>query len=179
MSASLRRREGVLPLVPDGIAQALSIFAVDFEPQHDQPLARRVALATVVAVVGSLVANTILVGIGTTIFPATKGFAHFRISDYGTLTAIGVMLACMSWPVVTRISSVPQWLFLRTAMVVMLVLWLPDLWILLHGEPPAAVLVLMLMHLAVALITYPALVKLAPVGPKSEPAVGSSLPLWI
>ena len=179
MSASLRRRQGVLPLVPDVVAQALSIFAVDFEPQHDHPRARRVVLATMVAVVGSLLANTILVGVGTTIFPATKGFAHFRVSDYGTLTAIGVVLACMSWPIVTRISSVPEWLFLRMAVVVMLVLWLPDLWILLHGEPPAAVLVLMLMHVAIALITYPALVKLAPVRPRPEPAVGSSLPLWI
>jgi hypothetical protein len=49
--------------------------------------------------------------------------------------------------------------------VVTLVLWLPDLWILAHGEPIRGVGVLMLMHLGIAFVTYPALVRLAPEGP--------------
>jgi hypothetical protein len=45
------------------------------------------------------------------------------------------------------------------------VLWLPDLWILAHGEPIHGVGVLMRMHLGIAFVTYPALVRPAPEGP--------------
>jgi len=83
----------------------------------------------------------------------------------------------VAWPIVSRISSSPRWLFLRMAVVVTLVLWLPDVWILLHGEPAKAVAVLMTMHLAIAFITYNALVRLAPLRPLRGPIVGRSLPL--
>ena len=179
MSASVRPREDLLTLVPDVVLQALAVLAIDFDPRHDHPAAGRLALATSVAVIGSLLANALLVAIGTTVFPATKGFPHFAFSDYGTLTVIGVVLACASWPIVSRISSVPRWVFFRLAVVVTLVLWLPDIWILIHGEPAHAVLVLMLMHLAIAFITYPTLVHLAPIRQRSDGLVGRSLPLWI
>ena len=65
---------------------------------------------------------------------------------------IGVLIACAAWPVVTRISSEPRWLFFRLAIVVTLVLWLPDLYILHQGQPGEAVGVLMVMHLAIALV---------------------------
>jgi hypothetical protein len=42
-------------------------------------------------------------------------------------------------------------------------LFLPDLYILKQGQPAKAVAVLMVMHLAIALVTYNALVRLAPV----------------
>jgi hypothetical protein len=45
---------------------------------------------------------------------------------------------------------------------VTLVLWVPDL-LILHKGQPHAVAVLMLMHLAIALITYNLLVHVAPV----------------
>ena len=101
---------------------------------------------------------------GKWIFPTTQNFAHFQFSDYAKLTIVGVTIACIAWPVVTWISSQPRWLFLRLAVLVTLVLWLPDLWILHQGEPIRGVGVLMLMHLAIAFITYPALVRLAPAG---------------
>ncbi len=75
------------------------------------------------------------------------------------------MIGCAAWPVVTRISSAPRWLFFRCAILVTLVLWLPDVWIWHKGQPAHAVAVLMLMHLAIALITYNLLVHLAPVRP--------------
>ena len=77
---------------------------------------------------------------------------------------IGVVIACVGWPVVTRLSSRPRWLFLRLAVAVTLVLLLPDLWIWCHGEPADGVLVLVAMHLAIAVITYNALVRIAPAG---------------
>jgi len=42
-------------------------------------------------------------------------------------------------------------------------LWLPDVYILVKGQPAAAVAFLFLMHLAIALVTYNALVRLAPI----------------
>ena len=60
------------------------------------------------------------------------------------------MIACAAWPVVTRVSSAPRWLFFRLAILVTLVLWLPDLYILDLGQPARAVAVLIVMHLAIA-----------------------------
>jgi hypothetical protein len=134
----------------------------------------RVAIATAASLAGSLAADTILVAIGEAVFPSTKGYGHFQFSDYAKLTVIGVLIACVAWPVVTRISSSPRWLFFRMAILVTLVLWLPDLYILHGGAPPRAVAVLMVMHLAIALVTYNCLVHIAGVGP--EGAAGRPRP---
>ncbi len=119
-------------------------------------------MASLLSILGSLAVDAILVAVGTRIFPATRGYVHFQFSDYAKLTTLGVIIACIGWPVVTRISSAPRWVFLRMAIVVTAVLFLPDLYILAKGQPPKAVLVLMIMHLAIALVTYNALVHLAP-----------------
>lgn len=142
---------------------------VDLEPRAEPPSPARWILALVVSNGASLVSDAVLVAIGTTISPSTVGFPHFQPSDYGKLTIIGVTIACLAWPVTNRISSQPRWLFARMAVVVTLVLWLPDLWILAHGEPLRGVGVLMLMHLAIALITYNVLTRLAPPGRPVEP----------
>jgi hypothetical protein len=122
-----------------------------------------VVLATLASIVGCLVADSILVMIGEAIFPGTKGYVHFQFSDYGKLTVIGVIIACAAWPIVTRVTSAPRWLFFRLAVFVTLFLWLPDLYILYRGQPGDAVAVLMVMHLAIALVTYNLLVRAAPV----------------
>jgi hypothetical protein len=136
---------------------------IDFRPRHTQPKPARVALATVAAIAGSLAADALLVVVGQALFPATKGYVHFQLSDYAKLTVIGVIIACVAWPVVTRISSDPRWLFFRMAIAVTAVLWLPDVYILYQGQPADAVAVLMVMHLAIALVTYNLLVHMAPV----------------
>ncbi len=146
------------------VDRLLALVKVDFAPDPVQPSWARLALATVVSLVGSLVADAALVAIGTRVFPSTKGYVHFQFSDYSKLTVIGVIIACVAWPIVTRISSQPRWLFFRMAIVVTLALFLPDLWIYLHGSPGKAVDVLLTMHLAIALVTYNALVHLAPAG---------------
>jgi hypothetical protein len=120
-------------------------------------------LAALAALAGSLAVDAALVAVGTRLFPSIEGYAHFRFSDYGELTVVGVLAASVAWPVTTRITSAPRWLFLRMAVLVTLLLWLPDLWILAQGQPPRAVAVLMVMHLAIALVTYNLLVRLAPV----------------
>lgn len=145
------------------LAERLLAYAkVDFPSVHRQPSMVRLAIATVVSLAGSLGADRLLVAAGTAIFASTKNYVHFRLSDYGKLTIIGVIIACVAWPVVTWISSAPRWLFFRLAILVTLFLWLPDLYILYRGQPPRAVAVLMVMHLAIALVTYNALVHIAP-----------------
>jgi len=145
------------------LGRAASLIHLDFAPQHQQPSAWRVLLATVASVAGSLAADAILVAIGTTVFPSTKGYVHFQFSDYGKLTVIGVLIASVAWPITTRITSQPRWMFFRMAILVTLVLWLPDVYILHLGAPPKAVAVLMVMHLAIAVVTYNVLTRVAPV----------------
>lgn len=156
-------------LAPDNILiRFLDLVKVDFAPTHRQPSGARVVLATFVSLVGSLVVDAALVAISEAAFPSTKGYGHFQFSDYSKLTIIGVLIACVAWPIVTRISSAPRWLFFRLAIVVTLVLFLPDLYILKQGQPPKAVAVLMCMHLAIAVVTYNALVHLAPVRRRTQ-----------
>jgi hypothetical protein len=145
------------------LSRMMSIAHLDFEPRHRQPTAGRVVLATAVSLIGSLAADALLAVIGQAAFRSTRGYPHFQFSDYSKLTVIGVLIACVAWPITTRITSAPQWMFFRMAILVTLVLWLPDLYILHGGAPGRAVAVLMVMHLAIALVTYNALVRLAPV----------------
>ena len=142
---------------------ATSYARLSFSPPHRQPSPVRVLVATIASLVLCLAADKILVSIGEAIFPATKGYGHFQFSDYAKLTVIGVLIACAAWPIVTRATWAPRWLFFRLAVVVTLVLWLPDLYILYRGQPGDAVAVLMVMHLAIALLTYNSLVHIAPV----------------
>jgi hypothetical protein len=151
--------------VPSSLGRALGLVRVDLAPAHRQPSSLQVAIATVVSVVGSLAVDAILVVIGEAVFPSTKGYAHFQFSDYSKLTIIGVLIACAAWPIVTRISSAPRWLFFRMAIAVTLVLWLPDLYILHMGQSVSAVAVLMVMHLAIAVVTYNCLVHIAAIRP--------------
>jgi Family of unknown function (DUF6069) len=144
----------------------LALARLDLRPRHRQPVTSRVLLATLAAIAGSLAADALLVVIGQAVFPATRGYPHFQFGDYAKLTVIGVLIACAGWPVVTRLTSAPRWLFFRLAILVTLVLWLPDLYILHGGAPGQAVAVLMAMHLAIALVTYNLLVRVAPAGPE-------------
>ena len=145
------------------LQKALDLVHLDFAPSHQQPANGRVVLATLVSIVGSLLADALLVVLAQALRPSTKGYAHFQFADYSKLTIIGVIIACAAWPVTTRITSQPRWMFFRMAVLVTLVLWLPDVYILVSGQPAKAVAFLFLMHLAIAVVTYYALVYLAPV----------------
>lgn len=145
------------------LQKALDLVHLDFAPRHEHPSWGRVVLATIVSIVGSLLADALIVVIFQAVFPSTKGYVHYQFHDYAKLTVIGVIIACVAWPIVSRITSEPRWMFFRMAIGVTLVLWLPDVYILVNGQPGKAVAGLFLMHLAIALVTYNALVRLAPV----------------
>jgi hypothetical protein len=148
---------------PGAFKQMMSIARLDFAPEHRQPSMPRLLLASLASIAGSLLADAAIVAIGEALMPGTKGYDHFQFSDYAKLAVIGVVIACIAWPIVTRVCAAPRWLFFRLAILVTLVLLLPDFYILYKGQPGDAVGVLMVMHLAIGVVTYNLLVRLAPV----------------
>jgi hypothetical protein len=150
------------PEIADPLGRILRWVRFDLRPAHRQPVASRIVLATVASALACLTADWLLARAGVAIFPSTKGYPHFQFGDYSTLTVLGVLAAGAGWPVVTRLCSAPRWLFARSAFLVTGVLLLPDLYIYLQGQPGRAVSVLVAMHLAIGIITYHLLVRLAP-----------------
>jgi hypothetical protein len=110
----------------------------------------------------------VLVLLAVRVFPATAGYAHFQFDDYAKLTTVGVLIGCVAWPVFCAVFVRARLMYLLAALVASVVLLAPDAWILLHGAPFDAVLVLVAMHIAVAAATCAALVLIAP--PVARPA---------
>ena len=125
----------------------------------------RLVLASIVALTGSLLACSVLVLLGVRAFPATAGYVHFQFADYAKLTTIGVLVGCVAWPVFCAVFVRARLLYIWAAIAASVVLLAPDAWILLHGAPLEAVVVLVAMHVAVAAITLTALIFLAPAVP--------------
>jgi hypothetical protein len=146
---------------PAVLDRAMALARVDVTPQHRTPHPAAVAAGTVLSAGLCLLADALLARAGTALFPSTRGYVHFQFADYAKLTVIGVVIACLAWPAVVRLSSDPRWVYARLAVLVTVVLLLPDLYIWLMGQPGRAVLVLATMHLAIALITYNVLVRVA------------------
>lgn len=140
----------------------LERWGIDLPLGSRQPQWWRLLAATVVAVVGSVAACALLVLIGEALFPATVGYGHFAFPDYAKLTVVGVLIACVAWPVTTLLSTHATRLFFWLAVLVTVVSFAPDVWIWYQGQMPEGVFVLALMHIAVAIVTYPALVLIAP-----------------
>lgn len=154
---------------PALVQKAADYFRFDLPWGQCQPAVDNFLVAAVVAIIGSLAACAAIVAIGTTLFPATAGYDHFRFLDYAKLTVPGVGAAALAWPIVTLFSSQARRLFAWLTVVVTLGGMAPDLWILYRGAPSEAVLILVNMHLALAAVTYPALVYIAPQPRESSP----------
>ncbi len=145
------------------IDRLLSSAHLDLEPADGPPSAKRMVAVTSLVVVAALGVDVALAHLATGLWHQLRDYGHFQFGDYGTLTVLGVVPACVAWPVVVRVTSRPRRFFVRLAVAVTLLLWLPDLWLLvLSHDPVRAVGTLMAMHLAVALIAYNGLVRLAP-----------------
>jgi hypothetical protein len=122
-----------------------------------------VAAAGLTAVAVSLAAALVLVAVGRAVFTVPASFGKFAFGTYSLLTVLGVAGATAAWWAVTRLSSRPRWLLTRLAALVTAVLLIPDFLLLgTPGNPAGPVGILMLMHLAIAAITYLALIKVAP-----------------
>jgi Family of unknown function (DUF6069) len=146
--------------------RALNLARVEFAPAHRTPRPAAVAAGCALSVGLCLLADALLARAGTAIFPSTRGYVHFQFADYAKLTVIGVVIAGLAWPVVVRLTSDPRWVYRILAVLVTAVLLLPDLYIWWTGQPGRAVLVLVAMHLAIALITYNVMVRVAPPRPE-------------
>ncbi len=145
------------------INRELARVRLDWTPLDEPASPVRMALASIFSIVGALAANVGLVRMATTAFPSIKDYSHFHFIDYGSLTVLGVVGACVAWLVVSRISSSPRWFFVRLTIVVTVLLLSPDVWLLEGHQPVEAVLTLVSMHIVIALLTYNILVRGAPV----------------
>lgn len=160
-------------MVEEFLDRVLTWLRVDLRRASPTPAPWRVLVATVVAVGGSLAADIALVALGKHVFPSVRHYGHFQFSDYAKLTVIGVLIACVGWPIVARVTTTPRPFFLRLAIAVTLVLFLPDAYIyFVQGQPAKGVFVLIWLHVAIAIVTYQALVRIAPAGAphKAAPA---------
>jgi hypothetical protein len=135
---------------------------IDLRAPKTAPSNVRTALCGVVAALLSLGVNALLVKLGETWESSLHHFSHFRFVEYSILTVVGVAVASVAWSVTNRSTQSPRWLFFRMAIVVVVLAWIPDLWLLARHEPVRGVAILALMHVAVALLTYNILVYGAP-----------------
>ncbi|MES2169674.1 MAG: DUF6069 family protein [Actinomycetota bacterium] len=135
---------------------------VDLPLGRAQPRPLRVIVSLIIAVILSIAACWALAAAAIVLMPSTAGYEHFRFTDYARLTIIGVVIAGVAWPIVTLLSTHAHRMYLLADIIVVLVSFAPDLWILRGGQPIPAVIVLMLMHVALGVITYPVMVYGAP-----------------
>ncbi len=118
------------------------------------PTYRRVAAAGLAAAAVSLVADLMLATIGRAAFTVPASFGKFAFGTYALLTVLGVAGAAATWAAVARLSSRPEWLLTRLAALVTALFLIPDFLLLgTRGNPAGPVAILMIMHLAIAVIT--------------------------
>ncbi len=96
-------------------------LGLDFPLGRAQPALWRVALATLVALVGSIAVCAALAALGPVLFPRTAGYEHYGFGDYAKLTTLGVLAAGIAWPLVTLVSTRAARLYLWLAIVVTIV----------------------------------------------------------
>lgn len=143
--------------------RAQELTRLDLRPLTPLPSGRRIALAGLLAIVGSLVADAVLSTISAATLSPPAYFDKFNAGSYAPLTIIGVVGATVGWALLVRLTSQPQWFVIRAAVVVTIVGLIPDV-ALLSNNPTGAVIGLMVEHLVIAVITTYALLKVAPAG---------------
>ncbi len=147
---------------------------LDFPRGSAQPGPVRFVAATLIAVFGSVVACWATSTVTIALIPSIAGYGHLQFDDYTRLTVIGVLVASIAWPLVTLVSSRARRLFLWLAVVVTIVSLAPDLWILHQGQPTPGVVALMIMHFALAVVTYPVIVFGAPQRRHAEAGIAAA-----
>ncbi|MDQ2724613.1 MAG: hypothetical protein M3Y36_03870 [Actinomycetota bacterium] len=164
--------------IPPALGRAQELTRIDLEPLRPPPSSRRIILAGVLSIVGSLIADALLVAAGKAILNPGAPFDKFNFASYATLTVIGVMGATVGWALLVRMTSQPRWFVIRAAVVVTVVLLIPDFAILPH-DPTGPVVVLMTQHVAIAIITTALLLAVAPAGRgRSTPRASRPGPAW-
>ncbi|GAA2750115.1 hypothetical protein GCM10009869_08590 [Amnibacterium kyonggiense] len=156
--------------MPPAVRRAARTVRADLPGLATVPTVGRFAVALVVAVLGSLAACAVVAAAAVALVPSLAGYDHLHVGDWAKLTVIGVVLACFGWPFAAAIWSRARLPFLVLTIVVTVASFVPDLWILRQGQPALGVLALAVMHVAVAVVTYPVLVLVAPQRRRAVPA---------
>ena len=148
--------------IPPSARRVASLIRADLPGIAGTPRPARFLIAAVVAVGLSLLACAAVAAATIALVPALRSYGHLEVQDWAKLTVVGIVLASLGWPIAGLIWARARRPFLVLTVVVTVVSFVPDLWILRQGQPASGVLVLAIMHVAVAVVTYPALVLIAP-----------------
>jgi hypothetical protein len=135
---------------------------------HPGKLAGAAVLAIVVASLG----NTLLALIGKSAFSVPDDFRGFQPGAYIFLTFIGIVGASVAWAAIAAKAAKPVDLLRKLAVIIVPVSMLADIALLVAGESPAGVAVLLVMHVVVGATAYYALTRIAPPRPV-QPTVTS------
>jgi hypothetical protein len=136
---------------------------LDLRPLKPLPSFGRIALAGLLSGVASVVACVILSEAGKTALSPPASFDKFNFPGYVVLTVLGVAAATVGWAILVRMTSQPRWCLEVAAVLVTIVLLVPDVAILPHN-PTSDVIVLMVEHIVVAVITTALLLVVSPPG---------------
>lgn len=149
-------------VMPPAVRRAAARVHADLPGRAALPGIGRFVIALVLATALSLAACAVVAAVTTALVPSLAGYDHLRWQDWAKLTLIGIPLACLGWPVAAALWSRARAPFLVLTVLVTVVSFAPDLWILRQGQPAGGVLALIVMHIAVAVVTWPVLVLVAP-----------------
>lgn len=111
-----------------------------------------------IAVVLSVVANLVLLQL-VLVPELVQQFEPLNIAPVALFSGLGAVGATVAYAVVDRLSETPDRMFTRVAVIVLLLSFVPDIF-LLQAEPTAtvpAVIVLMVMHVVVAVASVASL----------------------
>jgi hypothetical protein len=148
--------------IPARTRRLAALIRADLPGRRGTPHASRFVIAAVAAVLLSLLACAAVAAVTIALVPSVGGYEHLRFHDWAKLTVVGIVLASLGWPLAGALWSRARVPFLILTALVTVVSFAPDLWIWRQGQPTAGVLALLVMHVAVAVVTYPALVLIAP-----------------
>lgn len=160
---------GVSVEAPTPIRRAMELIRLDLRPLRPLPSLGRIALAGLLSALASVVACVIISEAGKALLSPPASFDKFNPPGYIVLTVLGVAAATVGWAILVRMTSQPRWCLKVAAVIVTIVLLLPDVAILPH-DPTGAVIVLMIEHVVIAVITTWLLLRVSPPGtrPASE-----------
>jgi len=146
-----------------------AFLGVDWPKRAHQPRPVEFAMGSIVAISGSLIACIVVVTLASRWFRLALKYSHLQFADYCVPVIVVVAIGCAAWPVATWISSRGRRLFLCVAIAVTVLTIAIDAWIFDAKHVAATAVIMAVMHLGVASVTYLSLVFLAPQWPRRAP----------
>ena len=123
----------------------------------------RIVLATAIALVVAIPLDLAIEAVARQVFAVSPDFPPFQ-GSVAPYTAGGVILAAVVYAVLRRLVRDANRVYVRLAIVTLVLSWIPDVALLFINEPGAsvpAVASLMVMHAVAAAIVVASLVRIA------------------